>query len=215
MNDAGLRAKRLLDLTIALPLLAVAALPMLGIALALRCTDGAPVLFRQTRPGRGTRPFTLLKFRTMRAGSAPDELRLTRLGRVLRTLSLDELPQLWNVLRGEMSLVGPRPLLPQYVARYSPRQMRRHDVPPGITGLAQVEGRNALSWEQRFELDVWYVEHRNLALDLRLIARTVLAVALRRGVSASGHATMPEFLGSAPPAAASARCERSEPCATW
>jgi lipopolysaccharide/colanic/teichoic acid biosynthesis glycosyltransferase len=196
VSDASLRAKRALDLLLALPLLVLAALPMLVVAAALRCIDGAPVLFRQTRPGRGTRPFTLLKFRTMRAGSEADALRLTRLGGVLRALSLDELPQLWNVVRGDMSLVGPRPLLPQYLARYSAEQMRRHDVQPGITGLAQVEGRNTLSWERRFALDVWYVEHRSLALDLRLIARTVLAVVRRRGVSAAGHATMPEFLGS-------------------
>jgi lipopolysaccharide/colanic/teichoic acid biosynthesis glycosyltransferase len=210
VSEVSLRAKRALDLAIALPMLAIAALPMLLIALAVRCVDGAPVLFRQTRPGRSARSFTLLKFRTMRPGGVADELRLTRLGRMLRALSLDELPQLWNVLRGEMSLVGPRPLLPQYLGRYSPRQMRRHDVPPGITGLAQVEGRNALSWEQRFELDVWYVEHRSLALDVRLIARTVLAVVGRRGVSADGHATMPEFLGSSPAEAARAVALRAE-----
>jgi lipopolysaccharide/colanic/teichoic acid biosynthesis glycosyltransferase len=190
-------AKRALDLAVAMPLLLVAALPMLAIAIVVRIVDGAPVLFRQTRPGRHGRPFTLLKFRTMRPGDAADDLRLTRLGGVLRATSLDELPQLWNVLRGEMSLVGPRPLLPQYLSRYSARQARRHEVPPGITGLAQVEGRNSLSWDEKLELDVRYVEQRTLALDVQLIARTVLAVIARRGVSADGHATMPEFFGTA------------------
>jgi lipopolysaccharide/colanic/teichoic acid biosynthesis glycosyltransferase len=197
VSTSGLDAKRAFDLALALPLLAAGALPMLAIALLLRVVDGKPVLFRQTRPGRDGRPFTLLKFRTMRHGAEPDELRLTALGRLLRAASLDELPQLWNVVRGEMSLVGPRPLLPQYLERYSARQRRRHEVPPGITGLAQVEGRNALSWEERLELDVRYVEQRNLALDARLVARTVLAVLARRGVSADGHATMPEFMGTA------------------
>ncbi|MEW6271698.1 MAG: sugar transferase [Thermodesulfobacteriota bacterium] len=188
--------KRALDLALALPLLAVAALPMLAIALAVRAADGAPVLFRQSRPGLGGRPFTLLKFRTMRSGGEPDAERLTPIGRLLRAASLDELPQLWNVVRGDMSLVGPRPLLPQYLERYTPRQARRHEVRPGITGLAQVEGRNALDWDERLELDVRYVEQRSLALDLRLLARTVAAVVSRRGISAAGHVTMPEFLGS-------------------
>jgi lipopolysaccharide/colanic/teichoic acid biosynthesis glycosyltransferase len=191
--------KRALDLALALPLLALAALPMLAIALALRATCGAPILFRQVRPGLGGRPFTLLKFRTMREGSESDAERLTPLGRALRSLSLDELPQLWNVVRGDMSLVGPRPLLPQYLERYTPRQARRHEVRPGITGLAQVEGRNALGWDERLELDVRYVERQSLALDLWLLARTLAAVASRRGVSAQGHATMPEFLGSVQP----------------
>jgi len=202
MSTRELRAKRVFDLALALPLLGAAALPMLVIALLLRVVDGAPVLFRQTRPGRDGQPFTVLKFRTMRAGSATDDARLTPLGRLLRALSLDELPQLLNV--------GPRPLLPQYIARYSARQMRRHEVPPGITGLAQVAGRNALSWEERFELDVWYVEHRTLALDVRLLARTVLAVLDRRGVSAQGHATMPEFMGTAPVEAARSFALRTE-----
>jgi len=196
VTDGSARAKRALDLALALPLLAAAALPMLAIALALRATCGAPVLFRQTRPGLGGRPFTLFKFRTMRDGPEPDAQRLTPLGRFLRAASLDELPQLWNVVRGDMSLVGPRPLLPQYLERYTPRQACRHDVPPGITGLAQVEGRNALGWDERLELDALYVERQSLALDLRLLARTVAAVVSRRGVSASGHATMPEFRGS-------------------
>jgi lipopolysaccharide/colanic/teichoic acid biosynthesis glycosyltransferase len=197
LTTADRRRKRLFDLALGLPLLILAAVPMALIALALWLADGTPVLFRQQRPGLGGKSFTLAKFRTMRAGDAPDAQRLTTLGRVVRGLSLDELPQLWNVVRGDMSLVGPRPLLPQYLARYTARQMRRHDVPPGITGLAQVEGRNALGWEERFELDVWYVEHWSLALDARLVLRTVAAVLLRRGVSAHGHATMPEFLGSA------------------
>jgi lipopolysaccharide/colanic/teichoic acid biosynthesis glycosyltransferase len=134
--------------------------------------------------------------RTAQGELLPDDLRLTGLGRLLRALSLDELPQLWNVLRGEMSLVGPRPLLMQYLDRYTPRQARRMEVRPGITGWAQVNGRNALSWEERFELDVWYVEHRSLRLDLKILALTVLRVVRREGVSAQGHATMPEFLGS-------------------
>jgi len=210
MTPAARGAKRALDLALTLPLLAAAALPMLAIALLLRVVDGSPVLFRQARPGERGRPFTLLKFRTMRPGDAADVLRLTRLGRLLRAVSLDELPQLWNVLRGEMSLVGPRPLLPQYLERYDARQRRRHEVPPGITGLAQVEGRNSLSWEEKLELDVRYVEERSLALDLRLIARTVLAVLARRGVSADGHATMPEFLGSGRPEARHAGVLRAE-----
>lgn len=197
MTPAAARAKRLFDLALGVPLLAAAALPMAVVALALWLADGAPVLFRQRRPGLGGRAFTLVKFRTMRAGEGSDEERLSPLGRIVRTLSLDELPQLWNVVRGDMSLVGPRPLLPQYLERYTARQMRRHEVPPGITGLAQVEGRNALTWEERFELDVRYVEQRSLALDARILLRTVAAVLARRGVSAAGHATMPEFLGSA------------------
>jgi lipopolysaccharide/colanic/teichoic acid biosynthesis glycosyltransferase len=190
--------KRLLDLAIALPLLAVAAVPMLLIAIAIRATMGAPVLFRHLRIGRGARPFVLLKFRTMRAGrdGEADGDRLTALGRRLRALSLDELPQLWNVIRGDMSLVGPRPLLPQYLGRYSPEQARRHEVLPGITGLAQVEGRNALAWEDKFRFDVWYVDHRSLALDAAILWRTIVTVLRGRGVSADGHATMPEFMGA-------------------
>lgn len=210
MTRSAAGAKRALDLAIAAPLLLAAALPMLVIALVLRLVDGSPVLFRQSRPGRDGRPFTLLKFRTMRPGAEADALRLTRLGAPLRAASLDELPQLWNVLRGEMSLVGPRPLLPQYLARYNARQARRHEVPPGITGLAQVEGRNSLSWEDKLELDVRYVEQRTLALDVQLIARTVLAVIARRGVSADGHATMPEFLGTAGAEARHAAVLRAE-----
>ena len=191
------RVKRLLDVGLAAPLLVLVALPMVAIAAAIRLS-GAPVLFRQHRIGRGGRVFTLLKFRTMRPGAPgePDAVRLTRLGRRLRALSLDELPQLVNVLRGEMSMVGPRPLLPQYLDRYTPRQARRHQVLPGITGLAQVEGRNALTWERRFELDVWYVDHASLWLDLQILGRTIVTVLGGRGVSALDHATMPEFAGT-------------------
>ncbi len=161
------------------------------------------IIFRQTRIGLHGRPFTLYKFKTMRdplPGEDPlatDAERLTRLGRILRATSLDELPTLWNVLKGDMRLVGPRPLLPEYLPRYTPEQRRRHDVKPGITGWAQVNGRNAISWEEKFRLDVWYVDNRSLWLDLRILARTVLQVLARRGVSAPGHATMPAFGGSA------------------
>ena len=190
--------KRALDIAVAVGGLVLAAPLLLALALAIRATMGAPVLFRQRRVGLGGRTFTLLKLRTMRAASAgeSDAARLTRLGTFLRAWSLDELPQLWNVLRGDMSLVGPRPLLPEYLARYTPEQARRHEVRPGVTGLAQVSGRNGLTWEEKFALDVRYVDERSVGLDLRILWRTFVAVIRRDGVSAAGHATMPEFLGS-------------------
>jgi lipopolysaccharide/colanic/teichoic acid biosynthesis glycosyltransferase len=154
------------------------------------------VLFRQVRPGRHGELFTILKFRTMRDGPGADAERLTSLGRWLRATSLDELPELWNVLRGDMSLVGPRPLLVEYLPLYSPRQSRRHEVRPGLTGLAQVAGRNLVDWEERFELDVEYVDTRSLALDLRIIGQTVAAVLRREGISGEGEATMSPFRGS-------------------
>jgi len=163
---------------------------------------GRPIFFRQERPGRGGSPFRLIKFRTMRevVGSSrhhlPDEQRLTFVGRFLRATSLDELPQLWNVLWGELSLVGPRPLLMQYLERYTPEQARRHEVKPGITGWAQINGRNALSWEEKFSFDVWYVEHWSLGLDVRILVRTLWRVFKQEGISREGYATMPEFLGS-------------------
>jgi lipopolysaccharide/colanic/teichoic acid biosynthesis glycosyltransferase len=177
--------------------------PVIGAAAVLiRLSMGSPVLFRQRRPGLGGRPFDMFKFRTMldsrdvQGRLLPDDRRLTRLGRFLRRASLDELPGLFNVLRGDMSLVGPRPLLMQYVERYTPEQARRHEVKPGITGWAQVHGRNALSWEEKFALDVWYVDHWSLLLDLRILAATVWKVVRREGISAADHATMPEFTGS-------------------
>jgi len=150
------------------------------------------------RPGRGGQPFTVHKLRTMSPGTGDDAARLTPLGRLLRAASVDELPQLWNVLRGDMSLVGPRPLLMAYLARYTPEQARRHDVLPGITGWAQIHGRNALSHEEKFRLDVWYVDHWSLALDARILAATVWRVLSRSGIAAEGHATMPEFMGTSP-----------------
>lgn len=165
---------------------------------------GRPVLFRQTRPGLGGRPFEILKFRTMRDTTdqsgelLPEEQRLTRAGRLLRRLSLDELPELINVIKGEMSLVGPRPLLVDYLSLYTTRQARRHEVLPGITGWAQVNGRNAVSWEEKFELDVWYVENRSMWLDLAILARTLSLVVTGRGVSRPGHATVPRFRGQVP-----------------
>ncbi len=167
----------------------------------MRWRLGAPVLFRQARAGRHGKPFTLYKFRTMREAvdadgqPLPDELRLTRCGSLLRSLSLDELPQLWNILRGDMSVVGPRPLLVRYLPRYSREQARRHDVRPGITGWAQIHGRNALDWDERFRLDVWYVDHYGLTVDLQILLRTVACVLMRQGVSAENHVTMSEFLG--------------------
>lgn len=171
------------------------------LALLVRVKLGSPVFFRQKRPGRDERIFEVVKFRTMTdarnaaGGHLPDADRLTPFGRWLRATSLDELPELWNVLKGEMSLVGPRPLLVQYLERYSPEQRRRHAVPPGLTGWAQINGRNAISWEEKFALDVWYVDNRSLGLDLRILFRTVWQVLRRDGISAPGDATMPEFLG--------------------
>ncbi len=189
-------AKRLLDVAVSGAAL-IAAAPLLGaIAVAVRASMGAPVLFRQQRPGLGGKPFTILKFRTMKSGPGSDAERLTRVGQLLRATSLDELPELWNVLRGDMSLVGPRPLLMQYLPRYSPEQARRHDVKPGVTGWAQVNGRNALDWDQKFALDLWYVEHRSLALDVSILARTVLTILRRDGISHGTDATMPEFMGN-------------------
>jgi lipopolysaccharide/colanic/teichoic acid biosynthesis glycosyltransferase len=190
--------KRVVDVVGAGAGLLVASIPMAIIAVALRLTMGSPVLFRQVRPGRHGEPFTILKFRTMRDGAGSDAERLTPLGRWLRASSLDELPELWNVLRGDMSLVGPRPLLVEYLPLYSPRQARRHEVRPGLTGLAQVAGRNLVDWDERFELDVEYVETRSLALDLRIIGRTVAAVLRREGISGEGEATMAPFRGSEP-----------------
>jgi lipopolysaccharide/colanic/teichoic acid biosynthesis glycosyltransferase len=194
------RWKRVVDAIAATAALLATAPLQLGIAIAVRLCLGRPVLFRQTRPGRDGEPFTLVKFRTMRDDvehrtqtPASDSDRLTPLGRWLRATSLDELPTLWNVLRGDMSLVGPRPLLMAYLDRYTPEQRRRHEVRPGITGLAQVHGRNGLSWEQKFAFDVQYVERRNARLDLIILARTAWAVLSRRGISAPGAATMPEF----------------------
>lgn len=177
--------------------------PVIGmVALLVWVVMGRPVLFRQQRPGYRGEPFTMVKFRTMRPASSvatePDELRLTALGRFLRSTSLDELPELWNVLRGDMSLVGPRPLLMEYLPLYSPEQGRRHEVRPGITGWAQVNGRNATTWEQRLRYDVWYVDNMSLLLDLRIILMTVWPVLNRRGISQPGSATMERFRGRAP-----------------
>ena len=197
------RAKRPFDLIAAVVLL-IALSPLLALAAVLvLISGGPPLLFRQERPGCRGAPFTLLKFRTMRdrrdarGEPLPDESRLTRVGRFLRASSLDELPELVNVIRGDMSLVGPRPLLMRYLDRYTPTQARRHEVRPGITGWAQVNGRNALTWEQKFALDIWYVDHVSFSLDLRILIRTLVQVVRREGISAEGHATMPEFLGSA------------------
>lgn len=172
---------------------------LLAIAVCVRLFLGRPVLFRQQRPGLGGRAFTVYKFRSMReccAFSVPsDAERITPFGHFLRHTSLDELPELWNVLRGEMSLVGPRPLLMQYLDRYTPEQRRRHEVLPGITGWAQVSGRNSLSWEKRLTLDVWYLDHQSFRLDLRILGMTIVQVLKREGIAHSDHVTMPEFMG--------------------
>ncbi|GAB3374865.1 sugar transferase [Azotobacter armeniacus] len=194
--------KRLLDIFAAAGGLLLLAPAFLVLAWLVSRRIGAPVLFRQTRPGLHGRPFELLKFRSMREAldgnghPLPDAERLTPFGNFLRATSLDELPELWNVLRGDMSLVGPRPLLMEYLPLYTPEQARRHAVRPGITGWAQVNGRNALSWEEKFRLDVWYVDHRSFRLDLQILLLTLKRVLAREGINAEGEATMARFTGS-------------------
>jgi sugar transferase EpsL len=199
-------AKRTFDIVVSLALMALAA-PFAMLAAVLLWLTQSNILFRQLRPGLKGKPFVLYKFCSMNNARdehgrlLPDEQRLTRIGLFVRRLSLDELPQLWNVLRGDMSLVGPRPLLMEYLERYSPEQARRHDVKPGITGWAQVNGRNALTWEDKFALDVWYVDHKSAILDLRILALTFWCVLKRNGISNERHATMPAFMGDSPIAA--------------
>lgn len=193
--------KRLFDFALGLLGLLVLGLPLLFLIWQVRRKLGSPVFFRQKRPGLGGRPFEMVKFRTMTDACGfdgqllPDAVRLTSFGRFLRATSLDELPELWNVLKGDMSLVGPRPLLMEYLPLYSPVQARRHEVCPGITGWAQVNGRNALSWEEKFKLDVWYVDHHSLWLDIKILWLTVRKVLVREGISADGEATMSKFTG--------------------
>jgi lipopolysaccharide/colanic/teichoic acid biosynthesis glycosyltransferase len=200
-------SKRIFDLLLTSAGVLLISPILLALALLVWRKHGRPLLFAQKRPGYQGKPFYICKFRTMtdahdaQGNLLPDAERLTRLGRVLRSTSLDELPELFNVLRGEMSLVGPRPLLMQYLERYSPEQARRHDVLPGITGWAQVNGRNALTWEDKFRLDVWYVDHWSLWLDIKILALTFWKVIQREGISQPGHATAEEFMGA--PAGAS------------
>lgn len=194
--------KRLFDIFVSAGALIVLSPLMVCLALLIRVKLGAPVLFSQVRPGLNTGPFRMYKFRSMtnardaHGSLLPDAERLTPFGKFLRASSLDELPELFNILRGDMSLVGPRPLLMEYLPLYSARQARRHEVRPGLTGWAQVNGRNALSWDEKFELDVWYVENRSFALDLKILWLTLLTVIRRKGISSDGHATMPPFTGS-------------------
>ncbi|MGE5361475.1 MAG: sugar transferase [Bacteroidales bacterium] len=220
MNGGGLGlyqrgGKRALDILLASLCLVLWSPLVIPLAVAVRVLIGSPILYRQRRPGLNGREFTLFKFRTMTETRAedgsllPDDRRLTRFGRMLRALSLDEVPELFNVLKGEMSLVGPRPLLTAYLPRYTPDQARRHLVRPGITGWAQVNGRNNTTWEQRFRLDTWYVDNLSLALDLKILVMTLRTVVRRDGISADGHATMPEFTG--PPSADAAHSSGRKP----
>jgi lipopolysaccharide/colanic/teichoic acid biosynthesis glycosyltransferase len=194
--------KRLFDILVSAVLLLMFLPVLFAVSMLVYFRLGSPVFFRQKRPGLDAKPFEIIKFRSMLNAVSqakeplPDSLRLTRLGKFLRSTSLDELPELWNVLKGDMSLVGPRPLLVEYLPLYSSRQARRHDVRPGITGWAQVNGRNALSWNEKFELDVWYVDNRSFALDLKILWRTIAAVLARDGISNDGHVTMPPFRGN-------------------
>lgn len=194
--------KRMFDLCISLLALLLLCLPLLFLVWAVRSKLGSPVFFRQVRPGLHGQPFEMVKFRTMTdergadGALLPDAVRLTPFGRFLRATSLDELPELWNVLKGDMSLVGPRPLLMEYLPLYTPEQTRRHEVRPGVTGWAQINGRNAISWEEKFRLDVWYVDHRSLWLDVRILWLTIRKVLVRDGISAVGEATMPAFRGT-------------------
>ena len=194
--------KRTFDLIFSLGALILLA-PLIGVlALLVRVKLGSPIFFNQERPGLGGRPFVLHKFRTMtdardrRGQLLPDDQRLTRFGNFLRAASLDELPELLNVLKGEMTLVGPRPLLMEYLVRYSPEQARRHEAKPGITGWAQINGRNAITWEDRFKLDVWYVDRVGFLLDLKILFMTLVKTLKREGINAEGHPTMPVFMGS-------------------
>ena len=203
-DKSGQRAiKRLLDVLVAGGALLLLSPVIAAVALLVRLKLGSPILFKQQRPGLRGEPFTLVKFRTMLDARdadgkpRPDEERLTRFGRWLRSSSVDELPELWNVLKGEMSLVGPRPLLMHYLPLYSAEEARRHDVRPGITGWAQINGRNAISWEEKFALDVWYVDNWSLAFDAKILLASFVSVFSRHGISAEGAATMPEFTGSA------------------
>ena len=194
--------KRLFDIVVSACALLMLALPMLVVIWMVRRKLGSPVFFTQVRPGMHGKPFKMVKFRSMTSERGtdgellPDAVRLTPFGRFLRSTSLDELPELWNVLKGDMSLVGPRPLLMEYLPLYSPEQARRHEVRPGITGWAQVNGRNAISWEDKFKLDVWYVDHCSLWLDIKILWLTVKKVLVREGISAAGEATMGKFTGS-------------------
>ena len=194
-------AKRVFELVSSFVILAILSPLLILLAMLIRLRLGSPVLFTQARPGLHGKPFTIYKFRTMSdardedGNLLPDAERLTRLGRFLRSTSLDELPELLNVLKGDMSLVGPRPLLMEYLDRYTPEQARRHEVRPGITGWAQINGRNAITWEEKFRLDVWYVDNCSLWLDLKIIALTIWKVLRREGISQQGEATMSEFTG--------------------
>jgi lipopolysaccharide/colanic/teichoic acid biosynthesis glycosyltransferase len=194
--------KRFFDCFLAIVLLLALSIPSIVLAGLIYFKLGRPVLFRQVRPGLQGRPFEMVKFRSMtdQLGTdgklLQDEVRLTRFGKILRSTSLDELPEIWNVLKGDMSFVGPRPLLMEYLPLYSARQARRHEVRPGITGWAQVNGRNSLTWEKKFELDVWYIDNRSLWLDIKVLWLTVKKVLVRDGISAAGDATMPRFTGS-------------------
>lgn len=195
-------SKRALDLVITIPGLLVLSPVLVIIAILVRMNFGSPIIFRQKRPGYKGKPFWIYKFRTMtnvvdnENNLLPDDQRITRLGLFLRSYSLDELPELFNVLRGEMSWVGPRPLLMKYLERYSPEQARRHEVLPGITGWAQVNGRNALTWEEKFKLDVWYVDHWSIKLDIKILLITVGKVLRREGINQAGQVTAEEFMGS-------------------
>jgi len=194
--------KRLFDSILAALALIILAVPLLILAWLIRRKLGSPVFFRQVRPGLSGQPFQMVKFRTMTDERGPDgellpdAVRLTPFGRFLRATSLDELPELWNVLKGDMSLVGPRPLLMEYLPLYTPEQARRHEVRPGVTGWAQINGRNAISWEDKFKLDVWYVDNRSLWLDIKILWLTVKKVLVRDGISGAGEATMSAFTGS-------------------
>ena len=202
MKRLQIWAKRAIDILVSLLVLILLSPLLLFIMLALKLSAKGPVFFRQQRPGLHGKPFMLVKFRSMvdaydaQGNPLPPEQRITRLGRILRATSLDELPEFWNILKGEMSLVGPRPLLMRYLDRYTPEQARRHEVKPGLTGWAQVHGRNAVGWEERLALDIYYVDHWSLALDFRILMRTLTTVIKRQGIDEPGRVTMSEFMGT-------------------